>query len=316
MTKIDAIDPKRFAPLEGDDAKYIYNPALLRAIRVALATNRPLLLRGAPGTGKTTLARDVAASLLDKAGARGADYYEEVITSRTEARDLEWRFDAILRLAETNVPGKRDRVELADNYVEPRALWWAFDPESARLRGSTARAADNAPDDPMMGGSSKQRPAVVLIDEIDKAEPEVANDLLEPFDVKRFRVAETRALVEQQREVFLVVTTNEERDLPQAFLRRCIVFELEMPNDDVLMKIARAHFKTDLDDPAVLAVLAQVRKLAGEATKANVRAPGIAEFIDALRAVRTLAPPKDEWDAITRLAMWKHPVQRPEAKGG
>jgi len=314
------IDPKRFALVDDPTAQgYVYGAELVRAIRVALATERPLLLRGAPGTGKTTMARDFARNLLgDHGQPAGADYYQEVVTSRTEARDLEWRFDTILRLAETQLEAKRARVELAENYIEPRALWWAFNPETAKARGARpGKPAEHAADDPIEGGSSKRRPAVVLIDEIDKAEPEVANDLLEPFDVKTFRVAETGAVVTRQRDVVLVVTTNDERDLPAAFLRRCVVHELTRPGPETLKKIARSHFGTALDDPGVAQMIERVGSLAREAAKQNLREPGIAEFLDALRAIRVLAPGNDagltpeqqkqEWDAITRLAMWKHP---------
>jgi MoxR-like ATPase len=314
------IDPKRFAPADDPIQQgYVYGPELRRAIRVALATERPLLLRGSPGTGKTTMARDFARNLLGIAGQPpGADYYQEVVTSRTEARDLEWRFDTILRLAETQLEAKRARVELAENYVEPRALWWAFNPDTARARGAKpGKPAEHPADDPIAGGSSKDRPAVVLIDEIDKAEPEVANDLLEPFDVKTFRVAETGTPVTKQRDVVLVVTTNDERDLPAAFLRRCIVHELTRPEPPTLKKIARSHFGTELEDPGVARMIERVESLAAEAEAANLRQPGIAEFLDALHAIRVLAPQvmvewdaerkKQEWDAITRLTMWKHP---------
>jgi len=305
----------------------VYSPELIRAIRVALATERPLLLRGAPGTGKTTMARDFANHLLDAKGHMGgADYYQEVVTSRTEARDLEWRFDTILRLAETQLEAKRARVELAENYIEPRALWWAFNPDTARSRGARRdKPVEHPPDDPIAHGSSIARPAVVLIDEIDKAEPEVANDLLEPFDVKTFRVAETGAVVARQRDVVLVVTTNDERDLPAAFLRRCVVHELVRPGPETLKKIAHSHFETELEDPGVADMIERMDALAREAATLNLREPGIAEFLDALRAIRVLAPgqtkgwdgerKKQEWDAITRLAMWKHPSTKVKRGG-
>lgn len=299
------IDPKRFSPPDTPlDGGYVYNPALVRAIKVALATERPLLLRGKPGTGKTTMAQDFA-KILKGPDLKdlGADYYQEVVTSRTEARDLQWRFDAILRLAETQIAEKQTRVGTASNYVEPRALWWGFDPEGAKGFGKP---------DPLAkaGGSNKNRPAVVLIDEIDKAEPEVANDLLEPFDVKTFRVAESGTEVSKQRDVVLVVTTNDERDLPAAFLRRCIVFEIKRPGTDLLKRIARSHFpETLVSDGDIAKMITFADGLAAEAAKTKQRAPGIAEFLDALRAVQRLDGTNDaaEWQAISRLALWKHP---------
>jgi MoxR-like ATPase len=320
------IHPNRFAPDDDPtDGHYLYGPELIRAIKVALATGRPLLLRGAPGTGKTTMARDFARILRSEDGTRttGADYYQEVVTSRTEARDFEWKFDAVLRLADTQLDVTRERVARAANYVEPRALWWAFDPESARRRGG---GADTEAPDPLAtsGGSQKERPAVVLIDEIDKAEPEVANDLLEPFDVQRFRVAETGVEVSRKRDVFLVVTTNDERDLPAAFLRRCVVHELTRPDRAVLARIARSHFGTAEDDPGVDRMITRLEAIAKEAYDQRLREPAIAEFLDALRAIEILGPAESpelalqpaagsEWDAITRLAMWKHPARKERA---
>jgi MoxR-like ATPase len=313
------LTPAQFVPTTDPAHEgYVYGPELVRAIRVAIATKRPLLLRGAPGTGKTTMARDFAKTLRDPTGERvvGADYYQEVVTSRTEARDLEWRFDSVLRLADTQLDARRARVASAANYVEPRALWWAFDPATAATRGG---GADTPAIDPLAkaGGTQRERPAVVRIDEIDKAEPEVANDLLEPFDVKAFRVAETGAEVTRQRDVFLVVTTNDERDLPAAFLRRCVVHELTRPDRATLRKIARSHFGTELDDPEINRMIDRVEAVASEAVSLNLREPGVAEFIDAVRAVRGLAPPDAaEWDAITRLAMWKHATKpRDKAPG-
>jgi MoxR-like ATPase len=307
------IHPNRFAPDSDPKAGgYVYGPELVRAIKVALATGRPLLLRGVPGTGKTTMAKDFARILKseDGTGTTGADYYQEVVTSRTEARDFEWRFDAILRLADSQLDVTRERVARAANYVEPRALWWAFDPESARQRGG---GADTEAPDPLAasGGSQVGRPAVVLIDEIDKAEPEVANDLLEPFDVKRFRVAETNVEVSCKRDVFLVVTTNDERDLPAAFLRRCVVHELTRPDRAVLARIAHSHFGTVENDPSLARMMKRLEEIAEEAYEQRLRQPAIAEFLDAMRAVQILRPDIiSEWDAITRLAMWKHPKKK------
>ncbi len=301
-------EPRAFAPSGEPDSRggYVYGDELIRAVRVALATGRPLLLRGAPGSGKTTLAKSVAAEL-------GADYYQEVVTSRTEARDLQWRFDAIMRLADTQLEGRRERVKQSANYVEPKALWWGFDPISAAARGG---GADQLAADPLPGGSSVDRHAVVLIDEIDKAEPEVANDLLEPFDGRGFTVAETGASVAPLRSVFLVVTTNDERDLPAAFLRRCVVHELGRPSAAVLAKIARSHLGTALDDAGVHEMIGKVMALAKDARAARLRAPGTAEFLDALGAVAALRPESDdagERDAIARLALWKHKTPQQDA---
>jgi MoxR-like ATPase len=143
----------------------------------------------------------------------------------------------------------------------------------------------------------------------------VANDLLEPFDVKQFTVAETGTVVTGARQVFLVVTTNEERDLPSAFLRRCVVHELRQPDETLLARIAHSHLGTATDDPGVLALIRRLKELGDEAVPLRLRAPGTAEFLDAMRACRMLKPASssDEWKAITRLAMWKHRTRPDEA---
>ena len=297
------MNPTEFAPSEPPPGsrRYVYDGDLSRAVRVALATSRPLLLRGAPGSGKTTLARDVARQL-------GRAYYQQVVTSRTEARDLEWTFDAVRRLADAQLRGDRGRVARLANYVDPQVLWWGFDPVSAARRGGASVGAGSDPGDSFGEAPSPTRPTVVLIDEIDKAEPEVANDLLEPFDVGGFTVAETRFPVTRRRDVFLVVTTNDERDLPGAFLRRCIVHEIRRPGAEVLAAIARAHFDDTVARDTALAVAQRLDALAAQARARRLREPGVAEFLDALRACRDLrvAPGSDEWEPVTRLALWKH----------
>lgn len=289
---------------------YVYAPELRLAIRVAGVTSRPLLLRGAPGSGKTTLARDLASQL-------GASYYQQVVTSRTEARDLEWRFDAVRRLSDAQVGETlRERVACAQNYVEPQVLWWAFDPVSARARGQVPTVArsvaewDSATTDPGEHfdlPADDKRPAMVLIDEIDKAEPEMANDLLEPFDKAGFTVAETAFPVGRRRSVILVVTTNEGRDLPDAFLRRCVVHRLKRPNEDRLLDIARSHFER-IDEELTRALAKRLEALAGQARGLRLRQPGTAEFLDALQACVDLRVKvgSDDWERVTQLTMWKY----------
>jgi MoxR-like ATPase len=301
------ITAKDFAPPTpaAGSGGYVYAPELVRAIKVAMVTKRPLLLRGAPGCGKTTLAADLARQL-------GRVFLSQVVTSRTEARDLEWQFDAIRRLSDAQVNTDEMRAQVADlaRYVEPQVLWWGFDPASARTRGgATGGPPPRIPAavaDPRTDGDG----AVVLIDEIDKAEPELANDLLEPFDVDGFTVAETGRVVPRRRDrVFLVLTTNEARDLPGAFLRRCVVFELERPTADTLRQIAAAHLGADIAQRVDLdAITRELDRLAKTARERGLREPGTAEFLDTVRACSELglSVHSDEWRAVTRLTLWKH----------
>jgi MoxR-like ATPase len=279
----------------GRYAPYVYEGDLRLAVRIALATDRPLLLRGPPGCGKSTVAEDVAVRLRRR-------YYEHVVSSRTEARDLLWRFDAVRRLGDAHATGG---LAAAGAYVEPGALWWAFEPESAARRGlpDPERWAPDPTGVPAAPGAG----AVVLIDEIDKADPDFPNDLLVPLGSKHFRVGEIDLPVSSKRETLIVVTTNEERDLPQAFLRRCIVHVLPRPEEDHLRKIVAAHFPA-AGEALVTAVLAELQKITDEASGAGLRAPGTAELLDTVRACIELGvtSTSKEWGTVTRATLWKH----------
>ncbi|WP_437708678.1 MoxR family ATPase [Sorangium sp. So ce448] len=274
---------------------YVYEPHVLRAVKVAGAIGRVLLLRGDPGTGKSTLARNVANAL-------GWDYFESVITSRSQARDLLWTFDQVERLndAYDSAVDRSNRVREKRNYVEPQALWWAFHPAlAAELRPPAS------PTVPRTG-------AVVLIDEIDKADPDLPNDLLVPLEAQRFWAEPLGREVVAMRPVFVVVSTNEERDLPQAFLRRAIVVKLERPVDPARLKqIVGKHFAKI---PGVFDATVQAYLAAGDRAKSqDLRAPGTAELLDALRACEELHIERSdhpEFELVVEAALWKHGEQQ------
>lgn len=311
------IEDKRFIPATPEERKlraaragleeykaYVFSPELELAIGVARVTGRPLLLRGTPGCGKSTLARDIALSL-------ELPFYQEVITSHTSARDLLWRFDAVRRLGDaTHDPAK---AAVLAHYVEPSALWWAFDPETAISRGESAddiaKQGIAKAVDPGWGAEGQSAGAVVLIDEIDKADPDVPNDLLVPLGENTFRVEETGVAIRRSRELFVVITTNDERELPPAFLRRCVVAVLERPRAARLMQIAREH-QPDVDEALVLAVEEAADRFAKESERVpGARKPGTAEILDTLQACRAYgitSPEHRLWAQITRLALWKY----------
>ena len=259
-------------PAVGDRAPaslYVFTDEIALAVNVALATARPLLVRGTSGSGKTSLARSVAAQL-------NAGYREAVITARTQARDLLWTTDLLLRLQDAQVGNLS-----ADwrSYINPGPFWWAFDATSAWAQQVRVARAAVAP-----------QPAavvrmVLLIDEIDKADPDVPNSLLRPIGDLAFEVEETgERVVSQTPSPLIVITTNEERDLPPAFLRRCV--ELNIPPFDRsrLMAIGQAHFPDAKEDVVVAAA-----DLVLEATRArDRREPNPAEYLDILRACRQL----------------------------
>jgi MoxR-like ATPase len=279
---------------------YVYTDDVKRAVRVARATRRPLLLRGEAGCGKSTLAKDVALAL-------GFRYYEEVISSRTEARDLQYRFDAVRRLGDAPVDQAKARDLHA--YLEPGTLWWAFDRESAARRGAPPKRkvdAGWAARDPVVL-PGRRGGAVVLLDEIDKADPDVPNDLLVPLGENRFTVDSPTVEVQCQEEVMIFITTNGERDLPPAFLRRCVAFALQRPDPPQLKRIVAAHFG-DRASSYLADMLARLEALTAAAKLTGVREPGTAELLDALQACveMQIGPKHPDWQKLTALALWKH----------
>ncbi len=293
------------------------------AVDVALATGRPLLLRGESGSGKSSLAAYVARQ-------REWRYYEHVVTSRTQARDLLWTFDSVRKLADAQAYA-RSPQELDDfRYVEPQVLWWAYAPRSASRRGRSAGAHDRArlADDhldPAADANRGRSPdhAVVLIDEVDKADPDLPNSLLVPLASGEFRVSETGTLVVKEPPLgpadpritrhLVVVTTNEERELPQAFLRRCVIAWLPQPGLVRLVEIAEAHLLAytggcEPEDLALAkALAAEIVRAREDARKRAIRGPSTAEYLDALRACRALGirVDDDRWRVLRDLVLVK-----------
>jgi MoxR-like ATPase len=283
-------------------AGYVYDQLgrIALAVNVALATGRPLLVRGKPGTGKSSLALDVARRL-------GWRYYDLPITSRTRARDLLWSFDAVRRLNDANV----GVTHHSHTYITPGVLWWAFSPGTAATHGlsqeecieyGVERLADPSP--------QPADRAVVLLDEIDKADPDVPNDLLVPIGIYRFEVVdvEQRATtIAAEAPPLVVITTNEERDLPRAFVRRCVVLTLPEPTADRMLEVAHAHFGDRVGDKLLNQVLTAydaVRK----ARSSDTHEPSLAEFLDIVAAAISLntAPKGDQrWKDIVEFTLRK-----------
>jgi MoxR-like ATPase len=255
---------------------YIYHPKIVLALNVALATKRPLLVSGEPGSGKSTLARSAAAVL-------GRAYYERVITSRTQAADLLWTFDALGRLSDATAGAHVRRLKPASGYIEPGPLWWAFDPRgAAKLRGNKRFLKSNT-----ATSRSFEPDAVLLLDEVDKADPDVPNDLLEPFGSNSFTVRETGEQIAAKRNVLLILTTNGERELPLAFLRRCVVVATEPPTKEWFTEVATRKFGND-NSGLYERIAERVMALRQAAKTAGQRPSGTSEFLDAVEACRAI----------------------------
>jgi MoxR-like ATPase len=295
---------------------YRYTPAIKRAVRVALAIHRPLLIFGPSGCGKSSLVFNLARVL-------GRRYYEFVVQSRSEARDLYYRFDAIRRLGEAQLGDKAgpNGVEWRSAYafIEPGPLWWVYDPKSAKLRGAspggpTPRAArDPGRWPPEYSASLEQTesvtelipPAVLLIDEIDKADLDFANNLLVPLGSGQFVIEETGDLIKLATEEeiaapLVVITSNRERELPVAFVRRCIVLTIEELSNEDLIDLARKTFGRaegeSVDDWLQIATI--LRDVRGR----DQVSP--AEFLDSVRAIDKLGAEQLEWRDIVLQTAW------------
>jgi MoxR-like ATPase len=228
-------------------ATYIVSDELRHAVNVAVALGRPLLLRGEPGTGKTLLAENLAAAL-------ALSLIRWHVKSTTKARDGLYVYDTVARLHDSRF-GDGDVKDIA-RYIKLGPLGEAL---SAPSR------------------------VVLLIDEIDKADLEFPNDLLHELDAMRFRIDETGKEVAARERPVVVITSNNEKELPDAFLRRCVFHYIEFPNRELMARIVRVHHP-DLSDRVLDQTLEVFYNL--RATPRLRKRPSTSELIDWICALR------------------------------
>ena len=190
---------------EGTDA-YVADKDLMVAVNAAIALERPLLVKGEPGTGKTELARQVAAAL-------GLDLIEWNVKSTTRAQQGLYEYDAVSRLRDSQLGD--ERFNDISNYIKRGKLWDAF---------------------------ASRKKVVLLIDEIDKADIEFPNDLLQELDRMEFFVYETGETVKAAVRPIVIITSNNEKELPDAFLRRCFFHYIRFPDIETLQRIVDMHY--------------------------------------------------------------------------
>jgi MoxR-like ATPase len=223
---------------------YVATGDLKLAVNAALALQRPLLIKGEPGTGKTMLAEEVAAAL-------GMPLLQWHIKSTTKAQQGLYEYDAVSRLRDSQLGD--ERVKHIENYIVKGVLWQAF---------------------------TAEQQVVLLIDEIDKADIEFPNDLLRELDRMEFYVYETREMVKAKHRPLVIITSNNEKELPDAFLRRCFFHYIKFPDRDTMAQIVAVHFpnlKQELLAKA-LEVFYEVREISGLKKK-----PSTSELLDWLK---------------------------------
>lgn len=284
---------------------HIFDEADCYALWAAYSAGRPLLVRGKSGTGKSQMAKAIADHL-------GWAFVSEVIRGSTELCDLHWHFDAIGRLGEAQVTGCKSEAERKAalnplNFLSPSAFWWAYSWETAnqQYKNCTTQLRSK----PKNTDDEYKKGVVLLIDEIDKAEPDLPNGLLETLGHYEFTVPyidhkEGKNPIKANCDNLLVIiTTNEERELPTAFVRRCFVHTLKMEaSEDWLIKRGRLHFGDNIADVVyqqAAELLLQDRRAASHS-----RYPaGLAEYIDLLTALHEL-PLEDQLARLTNISRY------------
>ncbi len=224
--------------------QYVATQDLQLAVNAALTLQRPLLIKGEPGTGKTMLAEEVA-------GALAMPLLQWHIKSTTKAQQGLYEYDAVSRLRDSQLGD--ERVKSIENYIVRGVLWQAFESDV---------------------------PVVLLIDEIDKADIEFPNDLLRELDRMEFYVYETHELVRARHRPLVIITSNNEKELPDAFLRRCFFHYIRFPDKETMHKIVDVHYpglKKELL-AAALDAFFQMREVTGLKKK-----PSTSELLDWLK---------------------------------
>lgn len=239
---------------------YVATEDLTVAVNAAVLLERPLLIKGEPGTGKTELAKQVASAL-------GLELIEWNIKSTTKAQQGLYEYDAVSRLRDSQLGD--ERVRDVGNYIRKGKLWTAFEADQK---------------------------VVLLIDEIDKADIEFPNDLLQELDKMAFHVYETGETVAAKNRPVVIITSNNEKELPDAFLRRCFFHYISFPDQDTMRQIVKVHYP-DIKEQLLTTALTQFYEIREQ--QGLKKKPSTSEVLDWLKLLlaEDLTPEDLKWDA-------------------
>lgn len=241
---------------KGTDS-YIVSPELREAVNVAVSIQKPLLIKGEPGTGKTVLAEAIAQQL-------GMELITWHIKSTTRAQDGLYIYDTVQRLNDSRFGGDNVDVSNVRNYIK-------YGPLGQALAADTRQ--------------------ILLVDEIDKADMEFPNDLLHELDRMSFRVEETGETITAKERPIVIITSNNEKELPDAFLRRCVFHYISFPDKDLMSEIVRVHHP-DVEEELLNSVLARFYWLRDQP---QIRKrPSTSELIDWIAALRRAGFPAEK----------------------
>jgi hypothetical protein len=253
----------------------------------------------------------------------GLAYYEFTVTDAAQPQELLWSVDTVRRFNDAQLGrlGAVGRENALNEYVEPGPLWWCLNPETAGRRGAPPEqgSVPDARPPAQLPGHTPTRPgAVLLIDEIDKADSSFCNGLLVPLGSRQFFVPVIDTLVvaaeaQVPGSPLVLITTNNERDLPEAFIRRCVALSIAAPTDEKLIEIALRHFGESAESPVTRQQIATLAKrMAGDERQDQAaRQPSTAEFLDLIRTLLDLKLDidGDEWGIVEQLIVEKRDVR-------
>lgn len=270
---------------------YLPSEELVKAVNLAIYLQRPLLLQGEPGCGKTLLARAIAYEFGQRLQVKNYPYFSWNIKSTTRAKEGLYTYDAVGRLRDAQLVGtdsyqtylkEEENIQLFERLQNPGSYitWGAL--------GNAFR-------------EKKHRP-IVLIDEIDKADIDFPNDLLLELEEQCFRVAETNNKIEAKQPPIVIITSNNEKELPSAFLRRCIFYYIEFPSYDDLIKIVNAHFPDSLEQDLIEDAVDKFIELRETgSSRRNGKKASTSELLDWIRWLKHYSN-EEAWEIIDTLA--------------